>query len=128
MRENWLSNRVFKSYEDIVDHCCDAWRKLKSQPWRIMFIGRREWANEFWSLSVGIIGLTRRVALRTVARLQVWLWRTSFGPDPAEARSDVKVYRQIAGPLPPAPLGQIPKSPPPARAGAFPLGKEATRP
>ncbi len=22
MRENWLSNRVFKSYEDIVDHCC----------------------------------------------------------------------------------------------------------
>jgi hypothetical protein len=28
MRENWLSNRVFKSYEDIVDHCCQAWRKL----------------------------------------------------------------------------------------------------
>lgn len=26
MRENWLSNRVFKSYDDIVDHCCDAWR------------------------------------------------------------------------------------------------------
>ena len=35
MRENWLSNRVFKSYDDIVDHCCDAWRKLESQPWRI---------------------------------------------------------------------------------------------
>ena len=28
MRDNWLSNRVFKSYEDIVDHCCDAWNKL----------------------------------------------------------------------------------------------------
>ncbi len=47
MRENWLSNRVFKSYEDIVDHCCDAWRKLETQPWRIMSIGRREWANGF---------------------------------------------------------------------------------
>jgi transposase len=47
MRENWLSNRVFKSYDDIVDHCCDAWRKLENQPWRIMSIGRREWANGF---------------------------------------------------------------------------------
>lgn len=47
MRDNWLSNRIFKSYDDIVDHCCDAWRKLESQPWRIMSIGRREWANEF---------------------------------------------------------------------------------
>jgi transposase len=24
MRDNWLSNRVFKSYEDILDHCCFA--------------------------------------------------------------------------------------------------------
>jgi hypothetical protein len=24
MRDNWLSNRVFKSYEDIVNHCCYA--------------------------------------------------------------------------------------------------------
>lgn len=47
MRENWLSNRVFKSYEDIVAHCCDAWRKLESQPWRIMSIGRRDWAYGF---------------------------------------------------------------------------------
>ncbi len=40
MRENWLSNRIFKSYDDIVAHCCDAWRRLESQPWRIMSIGR----------------------------------------------------------------------------------------
>jgi hypothetical protein len=26
MRQNWLSNRVFKSYDDIVDHCCYAWK------------------------------------------------------------------------------------------------------
>ena len=22
LRDNWLSNRVFKSYDDLVDHCC----------------------------------------------------------------------------------------------------------
>jgi hypothetical protein len=47
MRENWLSNRIFKSYDNIVDHCCDAWRKHETQPWRIMSIGRRDWANGF---------------------------------------------------------------------------------
>ena len=45
MRDNWLSNRVFKSYDDIVDHCCDAWNKLVDQPWRIMSIGLRDWAT-----------------------------------------------------------------------------------
>jgi transposase len=47
MRDNWLSNRVFKSYEDIVDHCCHAWNKLIDQPWRIMSIGLRDWAHGF---------------------------------------------------------------------------------
>ncbi len=44
MRENWLSNRIFKSYDDILDHCCYAWNKLVDQPSRIMSIGTREWA------------------------------------------------------------------------------------
>lgn len=47
MRENWLSNRVFKSYDDIIAHCCHAWRKLIDQPWQIMTIGMRDWAHEF---------------------------------------------------------------------------------
>ena len=47
MRDNWLSNRVFKSYEEIVDICCDAWNRLCDQPWKIMTIGTREWAYEF---------------------------------------------------------------------------------
>jgi hypothetical protein len=47
MRDNWLSNRVFRSYEDIVDHCCDAWTKLSDQPWKIMSIGMRDWAHRF---------------------------------------------------------------------------------
>lgn len=47
LRDNRLSNRVFKSYDDIVDHCCDAWNSLIEQPWRIMSIGLRQWAHGF---------------------------------------------------------------------------------
>jgi putative transposase len=47
MRENWLSNRIFESYQQIVDPCCHAWNKLIDQPWRIMSIGMREWAYQF---------------------------------------------------------------------------------
>ena len=45
MRDNWLSNRIFESYEQIVDLCCDAWNRLRDQPWRIMSIGLRDWAH-----------------------------------------------------------------------------------
>jgi transposase len=45
MRDNWLSNRIFRSYDDILDHCCFAWNRLVDQPWRIMSIGRRKWAH-----------------------------------------------------------------------------------
>ncbi len=45
MRENWLSNRIFRSYDDILDHCCYAWNKLLDQPWTIMSIGLRDWAH-----------------------------------------------------------------------------------
>ncbi len=45
MRDNRLSNRIFKSYDDIVDHCCFAWNRLVDQPWRIMSIGLRQWAQ-----------------------------------------------------------------------------------
>src|SRR3546814_2896072 len=49
MRDNWLSNRIFQSYDDIVDHCCFAWNKLVEQPWRIMSLGLRQWAYGFRS-------------------------------------------------------------------------------
>ena len=45
LRQNWLSNRVFTSHDNIIDHCCEAWNKLVDQPWHIMTIGRRKWAN-----------------------------------------------------------------------------------
>jgi transposase len=47
MRDNWLSNRIFQSYEDIVALCCEAWNKLIERPWKIISIGMREWANGF---------------------------------------------------------------------------------
>ena len=43
MRDNWLSNRVFKSYDDILDHCCFALNKLIDMPRKIMSIGTRDW-------------------------------------------------------------------------------------
>jgi transposase len=47
MRDNWISNRIFTSYDNIVDHCCDAWKKLVGQPWTIMPLGLRDWAHGF---------------------------------------------------------------------------------
>jgi len=46
MRDNWLSNRIFNAYDEIVAICCEAWNKLIDQPWKIMSIGSRKWANE----------------------------------------------------------------------------------
>jgi transposase len=47
IRDNWLSNRVFRSYDDILDHCCQAWNKLVDQPWTIISIGLRDCAHRF---------------------------------------------------------------------------------
>ncbi len=47
MRENWLSNRIFQSYDDIVALCCEAWNKLIERPWNIISIGMRQWAHGF---------------------------------------------------------------------------------
>jgi transposase len=47
LRDNWLSNRIFQSYDQIVDLCCEAWNRLIDQPWTIMSIGQRKWAHGF---------------------------------------------------------------------------------
>ena len=47
IRDNWLSNRVFKSYDDIVDHYCYASNKLIDQPRKIMSIAMRDWVLRF---------------------------------------------------------------------------------
>ena len=45
VRDSWLSNRIFHSYEEIVGHCCEARNKFIDQPWIIMSIGLRDWAH-----------------------------------------------------------------------------------
>jgi transposase len=47
LRENCLSNRIFRSYHDTLDHCCHAWNRLAAQPWTIMSLGLRDWAHRF---------------------------------------------------------------------------------
>ena len=47
MRDNWLSNRIFKSFDEIVAICCEAGNSLIDQPWKIMSIGLRKWAHGF---------------------------------------------------------------------------------
>ena len=42
---NWLSNRIFAKYEDILDRCSFNWNKLVERPWLIMSIGTRRWAQ-----------------------------------------------------------------------------------
>lgn len=42
LRSNKLSNRVFDSYHDIVDACCNAWNWLTSQTARITSIAARQ--------------------------------------------------------------------------------------
>jgi hypothetical protein len=45
LRQTWLSNRVFDTYEAIIDAACDAWNRLMAQPSAITSIGRRDWAH-----------------------------------------------------------------------------------
>ncbi len=45
LRQNWLSNRVFDTYEAVVEAACEAWNKLLAQPATITSIGMRDWAH-----------------------------------------------------------------------------------
>lgn len=47
MRDNWLSNTIFETYEEIIEHCCKAWRRLIADPWNIASIGLRDWAHRY---------------------------------------------------------------------------------
>jgi transposase len=45
LRQNFLSNRVFDTYDGIVDACCEAWNALVAMPDRIRTIASRDWAG-----------------------------------------------------------------------------------
>jgi len=44
LRQTYLSNRVFPTYDAIVDAACDAWNKLLAEAGRISSIATRSWA------------------------------------------------------------------------------------
>src|SRR3954449_839347 len=48
LRQNWLSNRVFETYEAIIEAACDAWRNLLAEPTTITSIGHRGWAGRWY--------------------------------------------------------------------------------
>jgi transposase len=45
LRQNQLSNRVFESYDVIVDACCNAWNDLAATPQLIKSIATRSWTS-----------------------------------------------------------------------------------
>jgi transposase len=45
LRQNFLSNRIYASYNAIIDACCNAWNALAAQAGLIASITTREWAR-----------------------------------------------------------------------------------
>jgi DDE superfamily endonuclease len=45
LRKNKLSNTVFKTYEDIVDKACEAWRFFADNTQAVLSITQRDWAK-----------------------------------------------------------------------------------
>jgi len=45
LRKNKLSNRLYETYEDIVDACCEAWNYLMGMPEEIATLATRAWAK-----------------------------------------------------------------------------------
>ena len=45
LRKNKLANRIYETYEDIVEACCEAWNALMATPECIASIAYRGWAK-----------------------------------------------------------------------------------
>ena len=45
LKQNFLRNRVFATYDAIVDACCRAWNALMAIPERIRSLTERNWAK-----------------------------------------------------------------------------------
>jgi hypothetical protein len=110
-RQNWLSNRVFESYDDIVDHCCYAWNTLIAQPWKIMSAPRLGLHRSI-NLRIGISRETSESQAPRFQGRETQPWRARFetgvrrqtrrsgevgilGPQPASLRERV-VIRSVA--------------------------------
>lgn len=45
LRANFVSHRVWNSYNAIADACCDAWNALTNMPQHLASVTRRTWAK-----------------------------------------------------------------------------------
>jgi hypothetical protein len=45
LRQNYLSNRAFDTYDAILDACCAAWNALMARPQCIRSIAQRDWVT-----------------------------------------------------------------------------------
>jgi transposase len=45
LKANYLNNRIFKDYNEILKACCDAWKNVMMKPELIKSIGIRKWAK-----------------------------------------------------------------------------------
>ena len=91
MRANWLSNRIFKSFGEIIDHCCYAWNTLIDQPWKIMSLARRDWESpvthcEGWSYSSSLT--------RSDSRTR---WNPGGGASPTASSTTASVFTNFFG-------------------------------
>ena len=72
LRSNWLSHRVWESYEEIVDACCAAWNALMAMPERITSIATRPWAQVshfgscYYTKNIALSGAMNRLLLVTI--------------------------------------------------------------
>ena len=94
IRDTWLSTLVFKTCDDIADHCCQAWNTLRHQPGRAISIGGREGTHRVGSSSDGI----------TSERLMEHV----FSPEFTDTFSLPKVLQRLADNLPASALQGMP--------------------
>ena len=45
LRQNYLAHRIFDTYDDIVEACCNAWNTLRDIPGKFRSIATRNWAK-----------------------------------------------------------------------------------
>ena len=45
IKQRWLSNRVYKDYEEIADSCANAWNLFRNEAGRIKSLCSRDWAT-----------------------------------------------------------------------------------
>ena len=89
LRQNWLSNRVFDTYEDIIDAACAAWRKLIAKPETITSIApHRSKIRAVRIRASSVQQMTQSMSLSGIARPRRTRWVS-----PARSSSHASIIR-----------------------------------